>query len=395
MRQGASRGRVRQRPQRAIEAPLGRKLARRVRASWTCASGRPPASAASAASAASSPPRIAKRRPSPVIGSMKPAASPASSSPGTPLADASTRSGPRHDGTCDRSRVRETARKAGSERGCPQETASACARRRGSAVTTQALTRPAWQRRDADVSVAGGNASRRSSRQRRAFAWANTIEIGAHGPAPRPARMPGDAEQHERDASSRRRRQSRAALISRHLRPSRQTPRLRARARRQERRRTSTSSSTHAPAARAALTSASIETMAREDASLLTSARRSLPWLRVRSGPSRSCRRRATRRPRPRRGREPIENRHRAGIHGIAAELEAWKPRPIEHPHADAGARQHDGRDRPGRAGADDKDFAARRFTDSLARARWRCSSIRSRGSCTERGCAPRGRRWG
>ena len=58
----------------------------------------PRSSAESAASAASSAPRNAKRSPSPVIGSMKPAASPASSNPGTPQPLTSTASGPRQTG---------------------------------------------------------------------------------------------------------------------------------------------------------------------------------------------------------------------------------------------------------------------------------------------------------
>ena len=76
-----------QAPQRAIESPLRGELARGARAARRrCGCASRPASAARAPAAASSPPRIAKRRPSPVIGSMKPAASPASSSPRSPRA---------------------------------------------------------------------------------------------------------------------------------------------------------------------------------------------------------------------------------------------------------------------------------------------------------------------
>ena len=68
--------------QHAVEPPLPRELgAAGCAASRSCTPRQPCSSASSAAAAASSPPRTAKRRPSPVIGSMKPAASPASSSP--------------------------------------------------------------------------------------------------------------------------------------------------------------------------------------------------------------------------------------------------------------------------------------------------------------------------
>ena len=74
-----------QRAQRAVEAPLAGELAPPRRREPDVRLCRRRARARRSVSiAASSAPRSAKRRPSPVIGSMKPAASPARSSPGTP-----------------------------------------------------------------------------------------------------------------------------------------------------------------------------------------------------------------------------------------------------------------------------------------------------------------------
>ena len=73
-----------QRAQHAIESPLAaRTRGARAAARRACAPAHPCASTSSAADAASSPPRTAKRKPSPVMGSMKPAASPARNRPST------------------------------------------------------------------------------------------------------------------------------------------------------------------------------------------------------------------------------------------------------------------------------------------------------------------------
>ena len=103
--------------------------------------------------AASSAPRSAKRRPSPVIGSMNPAASPASSSPGTPHAEDSTASGPRHCGRVTR-RARRSAPPArvGAQRLLQQQLGI----RRGAQVGSDdaRVGQAAGKRRDADVASA-------------------------------------------------------------------------------------------------------------------------------------------------------------------------------------------------------------------------------------------------
>ena len=146
-------------------------------------------SAASAASAASSAPRIAKRRPSPVIGSTKPAASPARSRPGTPAARASTASGPRIAGAVTRRAPAGTRAEHGVRGDVPLEEPGgireALARRRDQADVGQAGVA---DRRDADVvrpahvhlphRVEPGDA----------------LEVGADGPAARRRRMAGEPE---------------------------------------------------------------------------------------------------------------------------------------------------------------------------------------------------------
>ena len=94
----------------------------RCRLVYRCACAEMPVSSSnSAASAANSPPRSANRRPSPVIGSTNPAASPARRRPGQPADRASTASGP-SDVTVDTCRARaKRARSSGSS-------ANACTR---------------------------------------------------------------------------------------------------------------------------------------------------------------------------------------------------------------------------------------------------------------------------
>ena len=190
---------------------------------------------------------------------------------------------------------------------------------------------------------------------RRAFHWADTIEICAHGPAPRPARMTGYT-----DSTS----EARARAVGGNNEPARQpaAPAI-----------GQNLDSVYAPVTKQRLAHQDlffyagagrarrvdqrmIETMPREDAALLTGAVRPLAARAIR--PSHDH---AVHRQRPGYGaakREPIENCHRPWIHGVATQLEAWKPRAVEHTYVDAGARQHDCRYRPGRAGADDKDVA-------------------------------------
>ena len=71
---------------------------RRIRCSVAWGSSDRRSSVRNATAAASSAPQIAKRSPSPVIGSMKPAASPARSNPGTRALTTSTARGPRTTG---------------------------------------------------------------------------------------------------------------------------------------------------------------------------------------------------------------------------------------------------------------------------------------------------------
>ena len=148
---------------RAVEAPLARELAAaRGEQPEVRVGARRARARASASCAASSPPRSANRSPSPVIGSMKPAASPASSSPGAPATSQSTASGPRQTGFGDHARGRKAIAQAGRRSAARDQQSLHRSRRTRSAVTTQALVSAARQRCDADVAAAGAGASRRS-----------------------------------------------------------------------------------------------------------------------------------------------------------------------------------------------------------------------------------------
>ena len=148
-----------ERAQRAIEPPLAAR--RRGAVAPRAARGRrvhPCASACSAACAASSPPRTAKRRPSPVIGSMNPAASPASSRPSIGGAARRRRPADRARPAARRAARRRSGR-AAADRAASSRVSSAAGsrerRRRRARRPHQADVRQAARhRRDADVAAA-------------------------------------------------------------------------------------------------------------------------------------------------------------------------------------------------------------------------------------------------
>ena len=142
-----ARGEATRRAQRAVESPFGAELGAPL-------GGQPSVNAAPAVleraqrrGAASSPPRTAKRRPSPVIGSMNPAASPASSSPSIAAPDGVDRERPEHDGRAGEAAHRRRDR-AAADRAAARASSSAGRiaqrrRRRGATGRTrQTLVRP-------------------------------------------------------------------------------------------------------------------------------------------------------------------------------------------------------------------------------------------------------------
>ena len=100
----------------------------------------PPAKASSAAWAAKTPPRTAKRRPSPVIGSMNPAASPANSNPDRLSATASMASGPRTTGGLT-SRARANRSRKRPSRSSAEAAKRAAGARRAWSAGCEGLTR--------------------------------------------------------------------------------------------------------------------------------------------------------------------------------------------------------------------------------------------------------------
>ena len=136
-----------------------------------------PASTSSAIAAASvRHSRRRGRRPSPVIGSTKPAASPASSRPGTPAAATSTASGPRPDRRSRAGRAKRGEPRIGGERRVEQRSRiahSAAAARRYETRVGEA----AGHRRHADVDAAT-NVHLAHRRQP-----VDTVEVGADRPA--------------------------------------------------------------------------------------------------------------------------------------------------------------------------------------------------------------------
>ena len=176
-----------QRSEQAVDPELGAKLTLAALAVARDRTSAPRQSASSAAAAASSPPRIASRSPSPVIGSMNPAASPASRTPRTPAPVVSTASGP---STSPPSRGVAVEICGSCVAEGPLERGSGLRIRSG--LGTRARLDRRWpaprNRRDTDV-VTAPHVHLAYVRQP-----ADALEIGADCPASRPRGVPREAE---------------------------------------------------------------------------------------------------------------------------------------------------------------------------------------------------------